>query len=89
MSPRRHSQNGIRDCISANLQSSESTGQKHISHPGSYRSSGKGSNSIELRLPDGEQEERVQFYDRYAGKTQARIRVLPNGGALDVDVTTG
>ena len=79
---------------------------------------GKGSNSVEIRSPGREQKDRVQFYDRYAGKTQARIRVLlswdtngtdldlhlitpegqhcfygnrvlSNGGALDVDVTTG
>jgi uncharacterized protein YfaP (DUF2135 family) len=79
---------------------------------------GKGSNSVEIRSPDAEQKGRVQFYDRYAGKIQAKIRVLlswdtngtdldlhvitpegqhcfygnrvlSNGGALDVDVTTG
>lgn len=79
---------------------------------------GNGSNSVEVRAPDGRQRARVQFYDTHAGKTQARLRVvlswdtpgtdldmhvigpdgahawygervMPNGGALDVDVTTG
>jgi uncharacterized protein YfaP (DUF2135 family) len=79
---------------------------------------GKGSNSVEIRSPDRTQKKRVQFYDSYAGKTQAKVRivlswdtdgndldlhvltpdgqhcfygnrVLSNGGALDVDVTTG
>lgn len=77
---------------------------------------GAGSNSIEVR--NGKERRRVQFYDAYAGKPQARLRVVlswdsdgtdldlhvvspdgqhvfygdrvaPNGGALDVDVTTG
>lgn len=79
---------------------------------------GSGSNSIEVRSPDGKNRKRVQFYDGYAGKPQARLRVVlswdspgtdldlhvvapdgehvfygsrvaKNGGALDVDVTTG
>ncbi|WP_310632525.1 DUF2135 domain-containing protein [Paraburkholderia sp.] len=78
---------------------------------------GAGSNSVELRSADGTKK-RVQFYDAYAGKTHARLRIVlawdtdgtdldlhvvspdgvhtfyadrvaPNGGALDVDVTTG
>ena len=79
---------------------------------------GAGSNSVEVRSPTGKQRRRVQFYDAYAGKPQARLRVVlswdsdgtdldlhvvaqdgvhvfygnrvgDNGGALDVDVTTG
>ncbi|HEY8025414.1 MAG TPA: DUF2135 domain-containing protein [Burkholderiaceae bacterium] len=79
---------------------------------------GAGSNSVEVRSPDGKSRRRVQFYDAYAGKPQARLRVVlmwdtdgtdldlhvispdgehvfyghrssANGGALDVDVTTG
>ncbi|HEX8956332.1 MAG TPA: DUF2135 domain-containing protein [Burkholderiaceae bacterium] len=79
---------------------------------------GAGSNSVEVRSPDGKSRRRVQFYDAYAGKPQARLRVVlmwdtdgtdldlhvispdgehvwygnrasPDGGALDVDVTTG
>lgn len=79
---------------------------------------GAGSNSIEVRGADGETRERVQFYDAYSGKPQARLRVVlswdsdgtdldlhvvspdgehvfygnrvaNNGGALDIDVTTG
>ncbi len=79
---------------------------------------GAGSNSIEVRAADGKERRRVQFYDAYAGKPQARLRVVlswdsdgtdldlhvvspdgehvfygnrvaNNGGALDVDVTTG
>lgn len=79
---------------------------------------GAGSNSLEVRSPDGKNRKQVQFYDAYAGKAQARLRVVlswdspgtdldlhvvspdgahvfygnrvaVNGGALDVDVTTG
>jgi uncharacterized protein YfaP (DUF2135 family) len=79
---------------------------------------GRGSNGVEVRAPDGKSRARAQFYDGYAGKTQAKLRVvlswdtpgtdldlhvigpdgahawygqrvMPNGGALDVDVTTG
>lgn len=79
---------------------------------------GSGANSVEVRSPNGMHRARTQFYDVYAGKTQARLRlvlswdtpgtdidlhviapdgahawygdrVMPNGGALDVDVTTG
>lgn len=79
---------------------------------------GAGSNSIEVRSPDGNERKRVQFYDAYAAKPQAKLRVVlswdsdgtdldlhvvspdgqhvfygnrvaQNGGALDVDVTTG
>jgi uncharacterized protein YfaP (DUF2135 family) len=78
---------------------------------------GRGANSVEVRAPGGERR-RVAFYDSYAGRTQARLRVVlawdsdgtdldlhvvspdgqhvfygdrvgANGGALDVDVTTG
>jgi uncharacterized protein YfaP (DUF2135 family) len=79
---------------------------------------GRGSNSLEVRSPDGKSRARTQFYDAYGSKTQSRLRVvlswdsdgtdldlhvvapdgghawygnrvMPNGGALDVDVTTG
>jgi uncharacterized protein YfaP (DUF2135 family) len=79
---------------------------------------GSGSNSVEVRSPDGKSRARTQFVDSYQGKTQARLRVVlswdsagtdldlhvvtPDGGhawygnrvlkdgsALDVDVTTG
>ena len=79
---------------------------------------GRNSNSIEVRSPDGQSRARGQFVESYAGKTQARLRVvlswdspgtdidlhvvapdgqhawygervMKNGGALDVDVTTG
>ncbi len=79
---------------------------------------GSGSNSVEVRAPDGKSRSRLQFVDGYLSKTQARLRVvlswdsagtdldlhvvapdgghawygnrvMPNGGALDVDVTTG
>jgi uncharacterized protein YfaP (DUF2135 family) len=79
---------------------------------------GKGSNSIEVRDADGKQRVRRQFYDAYADKAPARLRivlswdtdatdcdlhvvtptgehawygerVVPSGGAIDVDVTTG
>jgi uncharacterized protein YfaP (DUF2135 family) len=79
---------------------------------------GPGSNSVEVRSPDGKAVRRVQFYDSFAGRPQSRLRVVlawdtdgtdldlhvvspdgvhvwygnrvgANGGALDVDVTTG
>jgi uncharacterized protein YfaP (DUF2135 family) len=79
---------------------------------------GSGANSIEVRSADGKQRKRVQFYGGYAGRPQAKLRVVlswdsdgtdldlhvvspdgqhvfygnravGNGGALDVDVTTG
>lgn len=79
---------------------------------------GRSSNSVEVRSADGKTRSRAQFVDAYAGKTQARLRVvlswdspgtdldlhvvapdgahawygnrvMRNGGALDVDVTTG
>ena len=36
---------------------------------------GAGSNSVELRTADGTRK-RVQFYDAYTGKTQARLRIV-------------
>ena len=77
-----------------------------------------GSNSVELRSPDGQASKRVQFYDDQGGQLRPKLRillswdtdntdldlhvvtpdgehvyygnrVLENGGALDVDVTTG
>ncbi|MFH1726063.1 MAG: DUF2135 domain-containing protein [Elusimicrobiota bacterium] len=79
---------------------------------------GPGSNSVEIRSPDGKERARTQFYEAYSGASRPRIRVvlgwdtdgtdldlhvvtpdgehcyyanraLDNGGALDVDVTTG
>lgn len=79
---------------------------------------GSGANNVEVRAPGVQGAARAQFFDTYAGKTQARLRVvllwdtpgtdldlhvigpdgahawygervMPNGGALDVDVTTG
>jgi uncharacterized protein YfaP (DUF2135 family) len=92
-----------------------------VNEDGSYErpyAFGSGSNSIEVQAPGGKEKKRVQFYDAYAAKPQARLRVVlswdsdgtdldlhvvspdgqhvfygnrvvPNGGALDVDVTTG
>lgn len=77
-----------------------------------------GSNSVEIRSPDGQVSKRVQFYDDQSGQLRPKLRillswdtdntdldlhvvtpdgehvyygnrVLENGGALDVDVTTG
>lgn len=77
-----------------------------------------GSNSVEVRSPDGQQRHRTQFLNARGGATPAKLRVLlawdsdgtdldlhlvtpdgahiwygdrvvPNGAALDVDVTTG
>lgn len=92
-----------------------------VDHGGGFArpySFGSGSNSVEVRAPEGGRRARVQFHDGYRGKTQSRLRVvlswdtpgtdldmhvvgpdgahawygnrvMPNGGALDVDVTTG
>lgn len=53
---------------------------------------GKGSNSVEVRAPDGGPRGRVQFYDTAAGKTQARLRVVlswdSDGTDLDLHVVT-
>jgi len=53
---------------------------------------GSGSNSVEVRSPDGKQRARTQFVDGYTGKTQARLRVLlswdSNGTDLDLHVVT-
>lgn len=37
---------------------------------------GPGSNSIEIRTPDGKERKRVQFYDNYTTKTKARLRAI-------------
>jgi uncharacterized protein YfaP (DUF2135 family) len=79
---------------------------------------GRGSNSVEIRSPDGKLKKRSQFYEANQQKTQAKLRVVlswdspntdidlhvvspdgqhvfyanrvvNNGGAQDVDVTTG
>lgn len=87
----------------------------HFDRPFSFPN---GSNSVEVRSPDGKQRHRTQFLNTSGGATPAKLRVLlawdsdgtdldlhlvtpdgghiwygnriaPNGGALDVDVTTG
>jgi len=87
----------------------------HFDRPFSFS---RGSNSVEVRSPDGQQRKRVQFLNTGGGATPPKLRVLlswdtdntdldlhlvtpdgahiwygdrvaPNGGALDVDVTTG
>jgi len=93
---------------------------QHVRDDGSFSrpyAFAEGSNSVELRSPNGKISKRVQFYDQsHATRPKLRIflnwdtnqtdldlhvvtpdgkhayyanRVLPNGGALDVDVTTG
>lgn len=53
---------------------------------------GSGSNGIEVRSPDGKRRKRVQFYDAYAGKPQARLRVVlswdSDGTDLDLHVVS-
>jgi uncharacterized protein YfaP (DUF2135 family) len=87
----------------------------HFERPYAF---GPGSNSVEVRAPEGTARRRTQFYDSAAGRPQARLRIVlswdsdgtdldlhvispdaahvfygnrvgPDGGALDVDVTTG
>ena len=93
---------------------------QHIENDGSFSrpyAFAQGSNSVEMRSPDGKTSKQVQFYDTSSGtRPKLRVflswstnhtdldlhvvtpdgkhayyadRVLPNGGALDVDVTTG
>jgi uncharacterized protein YfaP (DUF2135 family) len=49
---------------------------------------GPGSNSVEIRSPDGKQQKRVQFYEAHAGKTQAKIRIILgwDDGKAEVDL---
>ena len=53
---------------------------------------GSGSNNVEVRSSDGKSVKRVQFYDAYAGKAQARLRVLLSwdspGTDLDLHVVS-
>ncbi len=53
---------------------------------------GAGSNNVEVRSADGRQRKRVQFYDAYAGKPQARLRVVlswdSDGTDLDLHVVS-
>jgi uncharacterized protein YfaP (DUF2135 family) len=49
---------------------------------------GRGSNSVEVRSPDGTERRRLQFYESHAGKTPARIRVILgwDDGKAEVDL---
>ena len=49
---------------------------------------GRGSNSVEIRSPDGTERRRLQFYETHAGKTPARIRVILgwDDGKAEVDM---
>lgn len=49
---------------------------------------GRGSNSVEIRSPDGAERRRLQFYESHAGKTPARIRVILgwDDGKAEVDL---
>jgi uncharacterized protein YfaP (DUF2135 family) len=49
---------------------------------------GRGSNSVEVRSPDGAERRRLQFYESHAGKTPARIRVILgwDDGKAEVDL---
>jgi uncharacterized protein YfaP (DUF2135 family) len=53
---------------------------------------GPGSNSIEVRTPDGKSARRVQFYEANAGRPQARLRVVlswdSDGTDLDLHVVS-
>ncbi len=53
---------------------------------------GSGSNNVEVRSSDGKSIKRVQFYDAYAGRAQARLRVLLSwdspGTDLDLHVVS-
>src|SRR5713226_4658432 len=49
---------------------------------------GRGSNSVEIRSPDGAELRRLQFYESSAGKTPARIRIILgwDDGQAEVDL---
>ena len=49
---------------------------------------GRGSNSVEIRSPDGGERRRVQFYEAYANKTPARLRIILgwDDGKAEVDL---
>src|SRR6266508_2589139 len=49
---------------------------------------GRGSNSVEIRSPDGKERKRMQFYEAYANKTAARIRIILgwDDGKAEVDL---
>jgi uncharacterized protein YfaP (DUF2135 family) len=49
---------------------------------------GRGSNSVEIRSPDGTERRRLQFYESHAGRTPARIRVILgwDDGKAEVDM---
>lgn len=47
---------------------------------------GNGSNSVEVRSPDGRSRARTQFYDGYTGKTKSRLRVVLSWDSPGTDV---
>lgn len=47
---------------------------------------GTGSNSVEVRSPDGKSRARTQFYDGYSGKTRSRLRVVLSWDSPGTDV---
>jgi len=47
---------------------------------------GTGSNSVEVRSPDGKSRARTQFYDGYSGKTKSRLRVVLSWDSPGTDV---
>jgi len=49
---------------------------------------GPGSNSVEIRSPDGQQRKRLQFYEAHTSKAQAKIRIILgwDDGKAEVDL---
>lgn len=47
---------------------------------------GRNSNSVEVRSPDGKARARGQFFESYAGKTQARLRVVLSWDSPGTDI---
>jgi uncharacterized protein YfaP (DUF2135 family) len=49
---------------------------------------GTGSNSVEIRNPEGKSEKRVQFYEAHMNQTQAKIRIILgwDDGKAEVDL---
>lgn len=45
-----------------------------------------GSNSVEMRSPDGTLRKRVQFYENYAGKARPRLRVILSWDSDETDL---
>lgn len=51
-----------------------------------YYAFGSGSNSVEIRTPEGRSAKRVQFYEANAGRAQAKLRIILAWDAPEAEV---